>query len=212
MQPESHVWHQKCQWEQSRDWQSPKHVNRGFYDRKCWTTSQEVLVPSTPQVGYKEAILPWLDLQFSSMHSMWPLFLFRGGCGVKTVLSSFKQLYLLRGGREKREGELLTNLEFIYKEKCAWKATFQSQDLHRIQQFFQHYRIHRYISLTVTFSRLQTPPHYWASFPTINEGAVKRLGQITATPSNAACRGAQHICILQHGEKRELCFLYETKR
>lgn len=131
---------------------------------------------------------------------------------------AWRQLYLSSNdcpfwgeGEEKEEGEPLTILEFSYKEKCAWKATFQSQELHGLQQFFQCYRIYRYVSLTVTFCRLQSPPHYQAGFPTINEAAVKFLNQITGTPSNTACRGAQHTCVLQQGEESELCFLYENK-
>lgn len=176
---------------------------------KCWTTSQETLVPFTPQVGCKEATLPCFDLQF--FFNVTSISLQREG-GVKMVVSSFKCPFWAGDGEEKGEVELLKNLEFSYRKKCAWKATFQSQELHRIQQFFQGYRIYRYISLTVTFCRLQTPPNYQAGFPTINEGAVKYLKQSTVTPSNTACRGAQHICIFQHGEKSEFCFLYETKR
>lgn len=161
-------------------------MRTGSYD-KCGTTFQDISVPFAPQVGYKETTLPCFDLQsfFNVISAS-----FQREDGVKMVVSSFKCPFWERDEDKKGEAELLKNLEFSYRKKCAWKAIFQSQELHSIQQFFQSYRIYRYISFTVTFCRLQTPPNYQAVFPTINEGVVKYLKQSTVIPSNTACRGA----------------------
>lgn len=183
-------------------------MSTGSYN-ECGTTFQDISVPFAPQVGHKETTLPCFDLQF--FFNVTSVSLQRED-GVKMVVSSFKCPFWEGDEEEKGEAELLKNLEFSYRKKCAWKAIFQSQELHSIQQFFQSYRIYRYISLTVTFCRLQTPPNYQAVFPTINEGVVKYLKQSTGIPSNTACRGAQHICIFQHRGKSVFCFLYKTKR
>lgn len=114
--------------------------------------------------------------------------------------------------RGKEEGGLLSNLEFSYNEKCAWEVTFWSQKLHRIQQTFQFYRTYRYVSLTVTFCRLQTMLHYQAGFLINNEGAAECLKQIAASPSRAARRSALCICMLWHGENSKLCFLYKKQK
>lgn len=64
IQPETHTcMAPKIPGRTVRDWQRHKQLNTRSFNRKCWTTSQEVLVLSTPQAGYKEATLPFLDLQ-----------------------------------------------------------------------------------------------------------------------------------------------------
>lgn len=77
---------------------------------------------------------------------------------------------LLRGGwGRERGGRVAIQLE----EKMCLKSDFPEPRASQNSTVLPD--LYRYISLTVTFCRLQTPPNYQAVFPTINEKVVKYL-------------------------------------